>query len=202
MEWIKQNVEFFVVTHDTRKLFLIVYVGGAAIIALACGLFYFAVWVLAHLLLEIYKRTKISPKFSWQDILISISHCKIDLTFLFMGLCIDVISHHSIAFAVANPQLYLARILRLFKFEGLIKVAEMMPRAFGTVKASSCVVHLTSELAENNHHSDDRHFQQNRSDVLALGIICLSVTLTFLIPMSMGFTATEVVHGIIKVLSP
>ena len=202
MEWIKQNVELFVVTHDTRKLFLIIYVGGAAIIALACGLFYFAVWVLAHLILEIYKRAKISPKFSWQDVFISISHCKFDLTFLFLGLCIDVISHHSIAFAVANPQLYLARVLRLFKFEGLIKVAEMMPRAFGTVKASSCVVHLSSELAEKSHTSDDRYFQLKRSDVIALIIISLSLILTFLIPMRMGFTLLETVHGIIKILSP
>jgi len=202
MEWIKQNVEFFVVTHDTRKLFLIVYVGGAAIIALACGLFYFAVWVLAHLLLEIYKRTKISPKFSWQDILISISHCKIDLTFLFMGLCIDVISHHSIAFAVANPQLYLARILRLFKFEGLIKVAEMMPRAFGTVKASSCVVHLSNELAENSHTPDEQSFRLKRSDLIALGITSLSLILTFVVPMIMGFSALEIAHGVVKVLSP
>jgi len=202
MEWIKQNVEFFVITHDTRKLFLIVYVGGAAVIALACGLFYFAVWVLAHLTLEIYKRTKISSKFSWQDIFISISHCKIDLTFLFMGLCIDVVSHHSIAFAVANPQLYLARVLRLFKFEGLIKIAEMMPRVFGTVKASSCVVHLSSELAENSHTPEERSFHLKRSDVIALSIISLSLILTFIIPMTMGFGTLETAHGIIKVLSP
>lgn len=202
MEWIKQNVEFFVITHDTRKLFLIVYVGGAAVIALACGLFYFAVWVLAHLTLEIYKRTKISPQFTWQDIFISISHCKIDLTFLFMGLCIDVVSHHSIAFAVANPQLYLARVLRLFKFEGLIKIAEMMPRAFGTIKASSCVVHLSSELAENSHTAEERSFHLKRSDIISLVIISLSLILTFIIPMMMGFGMLETTHGIIEVLSP
>lgn len=202
MEWIKQNVEFFVVTHDTRKLFLIIYVGGAAIIALACGLFYFAVWVLAHLLLEVYKRTKISARFSWQDVLIVFSHCKVDLMFLFLGLCIDVVSHHSIAFAVANPQLYLARVLRLFKFEGLIKVAEMMPRVFGTVKASSCVVHLSSELAEKGHASEEQCFQVKRSDVIILGIILLSMISTFLIPMKMGFTIPEIMHGIVEILSP
>jgi len=202
MEWIKQNVEFFIVTHDTRKIFLIIYVGGAAVIALACGLFYFAVWVLAHLALEIYKRAKISPRFSCHDIFISMSHCKFDLTFLFVGLCIDVISHHSIAFAIANPELYLVRVLRIFKFEGLVKVAEMMPRVFGTVKASSCVVHLSSELTENTHITDDRYFRLKRSDIIASVIIFLSLILTFVVPMCMGFTPFETVHGIIKVLSP
>ncbi|MEW5802754.1 MAG: hypothetical protein AB1847_11700 [bacterium] len=202
MEWIKQNVEFFVVTHDTRKIFLIIYVGGAAVIALACGLFYFAIWVLAHLLLEMYKRIKISSRFSWQDIVISLSHCKFDLSFLFVGLCIDVVSHHSIAFAIANPELYLVRALRIFKFEGLIKIAEMMPRAFGTVKASSCVVHLSSELAENSHTSDEKSFKWKRSDTIALSVILLSLVLTFVVPMRMGFTIPETMHGIIEVLSP
>jgi len=202
MEWIKQNLNTFVITHDAKKVFLIVYVGGAAIIALACGLFYFAVWVLAHFILEIYKRTKISSIFSWQDVFISLSHCKIDLTFLFVGLCIDVVSHHSIAFAVANPQLYLGRLLRLFRIEGLIKIAEMMPRAFGTVKASSCVVHLGNELAENTHTSHEHSFQMKKSDVTALIITSLSMVLTFLIPISMGFSIHDVTHGMIEVLSP
>lgn len=202
MDWIKQNLEIFVINHDTRKIFLVIYIGGAAIIALACGLFYFAIWVLAHFVLEIYKRFKISAGFSWQDVAISLSHCKLDLTFLFVGLCIDVISHHSIAFAVANPELYLVRILRIFKAEGLVKLAEMMPRAFGTIKASSCVVHLGNELAEGVHASDEHPFHMNRSDIVCLLIICLSLTLTVLVPIYMGFSAPELVHGIGEILSP
>ncbi|MEW6381288.1 MAG: hypothetical protein AB1611_17020 [bacterium] len=203
MEWIRQNVELFAITHDTRKLFLIVYVGGAAVIALTCGLFYFAVWVMAHFVLEIYKRTKISAGFSGMDILIALSHCKLDLTFLFIGLCIDVVSHHSVAFAVANPQLYLARVLRIFKFEGLIKTAEMMPRVFGTVKASSCVVHLSNELAENARiETDERPFRVKKPDIIALLIIFLSMLLTFVIPLKMGFTIPEILHGLIEVLAP
>jgi hypothetical protein len=202
MEWIKQNLEIFVIGHDTRKLFLVIYIGGAAVIALTCGLFYFAVWVLAHFILEIYKRVKISPGFSWQDVAISLSHCKFDLAFLFVGLCIDVISHHSLTLAVANPELYLVRILRIFKAEGFVKLAEMMPRVFGTIKASSCVVHLSNELAEGTHTRDEHRFQMNRSDIVCLLIICLSLTLTVLVPIHMGFSVPELVHGIGEVLSP
>jgi|GEM_PF-2534005 len=202
MESIRQNVDLFAITHDTQKIFLIIYVGGAAVIALACGLFYFAIWVLAHFILEIYKRVKISAQFSGKDILIALSHCKLDLTFLFVGLCIDVVSHHSIAFAVANPELYMARILRIFKLEGLIRIAEMMPRAFGTIKASSCVAHLSHELAENPHTASEENFQVKRSDIAALAISSLSIILTVAIPLGMGFTVPEIIHGLLKVLTP
>ncbi|MCL6584483.1 MAG: hypothetical protein K6U11_12695 [bacterium] len=203
MESIRQNVELFAITHDTQKIFLIIYVGGAAVIALACGLFYFAIWVLAHFILEIYKRVKISTRFSGKDILIALSHCKLDLTFLFVGLCIDVVSHHSIAFAVANPELYMARILRIFKLEGVIRIAEMMPRAFGTIKASSCVAHLSHELAENSHPaSSEENFKLKRSDIAALAISSLSIILTVAIPLGMGFTVPEIIHGLLKVFTP
>ncbi len=179
MERIKENLEAFVVSHDTRKLFLIIYVGGAAIIALVCGLFYFGMWVLAHFFLELYKRLKIYSRLSGQDIAIALSHCKIDLTFFFVGLCIDVISHHSIAFAVANPELYVVRMFRAFKLKGLIRLAEIMPRVFGTVKASNCVIHLTYELAGNLQPDEEPKFQIKKSDLISLMIIAMALILTF-----------------------
>ena len=202
MERILGNFEAFIITHDRRKLFLITYIGGAAIIALVCGLFYFALWVLAHLFLEMYKRIRINSRLSWQDLAIALSHCKVDLSFLFVGLCIDVICHHSVALAAANSEAYLVRIFRVLKAKTLIRLAETMPRVFGTVKASNCVVHLAYDLAENVREDKEPRFQARRSDFIAAAIIVASLALTFIIPVRMGFTISDVFHGITEVLSP
>ena len=202
MERILNNFEAFIITHDRRKLFLIIYIGGAAIIALACGLFYFALWVVAHLFLEIYKRVRMNSGFSWQDLAIALSHCKVDLSFLFVGLCIDVICHHSIALAAANSEVYLVRMFRVLKAKTLVRLAETMPRVFGTVKASNCVVHLAYDLAENVREDEEPKFQARKSDFISVAIILTSLVLTFIIPIRMGFTLSDVFHGIAEVLSP
>jgi len=205
MEYIWQSINHFAITHDTRKFFLIIYLGGAAVIALMCGLFYFAIWVAAHFALELYKYYRISSKLQLKDIFLSLYHCKLDIMFLCIGLCIDLVSHQSLTLATANQEVRILTLLRFSRFETLgrvAKVAKAMPRLFGTVKASSCVFHLSNELSDNVGHRNAPQFCWKNQDTVIFSIIFLSLIFTFIIPLSMGLNFWEIPHSIIHILSP
>ena len=205
MEYIWQSINHFAITHDARKFFLLIYLGGAAVIALVCGLFYFAIWVAAHFTLELYKYYRISSKLQLKDVLLSLYHCKLDIMFLCIGLCIDLVSHQSLTLATANQEIRILAFLRFSRIETLgriAKVAKAMPRIFGTVKASSCVFHLSNELSEKGKHHETRHICWKVEDTIIFSLIVISLILTFILPLSMGLNFWEIPPNIIKILSP
>ncbi|MGA1825144.1 MAG: hypothetical protein ACMUIP_10835 [bacterium] len=205
MEYIRQSINNFVVTHDGQKVFLIIYIGGAAVIALLCGLFYFAIWVAAHFMLELYKYYRISSKLYLRDILLSLYHCKLDIMFLMVGLCIDVVSHQSLLLATANQEVRILSFLRFSRIASLgriAKIARIMPRLFGTVKASMCVFHLSNELSGHVEQRHESKINWKLQDLVIVTIIVVSIIMIFMIPLSMGIGIHEILHSIIEVLSP
>lgn len=205
MEYLWQNINHYVLTHDGQRTFLIIYIGGAAFIALTCGLFYFAIWVAAHFFLELYKYYRQFSKITRSNIFHSFYHCKIDLMFLAMGLCIDVVSHHSLALATANQEIRLLSFLRMSRIESLgriAKVAKILPRLFGTIKATSCVIHLSGELSSSLKSHEHSSIHWKTTDTIIAFITLGSLVLSFALPLSMGIEFPEIIHSMAEILAP
>ncbi len=196
----------FAILHDYIKLFVILYVALSAILAIFFGLFYFFLWIFFfHYFLEIVKRYYLFEKITFTDFLVSLQHCRIDLTFLCVGIAFEALAHYSIALApgrlralwMIEKELSLTsreiRILELFR---------ILPKVLGTAKAAKSTAHIVNELLTHTLHKERKYFKLEKADLLCAGISLFSIFFTFSFLLHQGLSVPEIILHFFKTLKP
>ncbi len=203
MKKLKKKTHEFVLNHDYIKLFVIFYVLMSVVLAVFLGLFYFLMWILIHIVMEIYKRWHLFEKFDWEDFLIVLQHCKIDLLFLFLVIGIETLSHHP--FAVAG-----GRLTRIIEAEAelvatesrIVSILKALPRILGMTKAAKGTAKIAEELLEHKKVKEEKHFRLKKSDVITLIISLISILTPFLILKLKGYHTIEIIEMYLHTLQP
>jgi len=202
---IKQRFHRFAIKHDYIKLFVIFYVSASAIIAIFLGMFYFLIWILLHIFLEIYKRYHLFRKLTLEDILIAFQHCRVDIMFLFLGISVEMLTNFSFS-VTAGKLLNLAKAEKssyiVLEESNILRIFRILPRVLGTAKASKSVAKVTEELFSHKKYIEKRELKIDKWDIIILTISISSIAIAFVYPILHGASFNEVFHSFLEVLSP
>jgi len=201
----KKKVHSFAINHDYIKLFVIFYVSASALIAIFLGMFYFMLWILFHLVLEIYKRYHLFKRLTIEDFLIALQHCRVDLMFLFLGISVEMLTHFSFSLTAG-------KIVNLVKAErssyvileesSLLRALRVLPRVLGTAKASKSVAKIAEEVFIDKKYVEKEKLVLEKWDIVVIAISMTSLLIAFVYPLLHGATLEEVVKSFIEVISP
>ncbi len=195
----------FAILHDYIKLFIIFYVALSAILAIFFGLFYFFLWIFFHYFLEILKRYYLFGKITFSDFLIALQHCRIDFTFLCVGIAFEALAHCSVVLApgrlsalwmIENEISLTSREIRI------LEMFRILPRVLGTAKAAKSTAHIVKELLTHKLHKERKDFKLEKTDLLCAGISLFSIFFAFWFLLYQGFSVTEVILHLFKPLKP
>lgn len=190
---IKRKFHFFAINHDYIKLFVIPYIALSAIIAIFFGLFYFLLWILAHLILEIYKRYHMFGKLDLEDFLVALQHCRVDLMFFLVGIAIEAVSHHAFAIAAGRAGSILEREVLFLRELRIVEALKSLPRVLGVAKASKSVAKIAEEIALQKIYKERERFHLEKIDYVILAIIFASFIFSTLFLFSHGLDLKEII---------
>jgi hypothetical protein len=201
----RKKLHHVAVHHDYIRLFVICYITISAILAIFLGLFYFLLWIIFHLVLELYKRKHLFGELRLDDFLVALQHARVDIMFFFLGVAIEALAHYSFAIAAGRAEalIRLEKEAQVLLREGrLLEFLRTLPRVFGTIKATKSIAHITEQLIFHKLPKEKRYFKPEKIDFIILAVVIASLAASVIIPLSHGSSFQEILENFVEILSP